>query len=214
MAAPRIKICGITNVADAVAVAELGADAIGLNFYPESPRHVGLDAAARILANVPPFLLAVAVSVNESLSIMVNRAESLGRISIVQWHGNQQTPGNVRPFRLIPAFNVKDQRDLDKIDSYLEACRRAGFMPDGLLLDAHAPDKFGGTGQTAPWELLAAYKPGIPIILAGGLTPENVVEAIKIVRPYAVDVAGGVESRPGVKDREKMSRFIERVRSI
>src|SRR5205814_2628888 len=111
-------------------------------------------------------------------------------------------------FRLISAFPVHDTTSLTKISKYLNLAKAMGQMPDALLLDGHAPGQHGGTGQRAPWELLSTFRPGIPIILAGGLTPENVAEAVRVVRPYAVDVASGVERAPGLKDVEKMRRFI------
>ena len=214
MAGVRIKICGVTNSADALAATRLGADSIGLNFYPPSPRYVDPAKAPSLLQELPPFLALAGVFVNEPLSQMVEKVQELGRLSIIQWHGASQEPGDSHPFRLIPAFSVKDRSDLERIDRYLDACREREMLPDALLLDAYDPIQFGGTGRTAPWGLLADYRPGLPIILAGGLTPENVAEAIRIVQPYAVDVASGVESRPGIKDHDKMARFIERVRSI
>jgi len=109
---------------------------------------------------------------------------------------------------VIPAFPVRDASSLAAVTSYIEACRALGRLPAAVLLDGHAPGQHGGTGRIAPWELIAAYRPGVPVILAGGLTPENVADAVRIVRPYAIDVASGVESAPGVKDAEKMRRFV------
>ncbi|MFL5243293.1 MAG: phosphoribosylanthranilate isomerase [Gemmataceae bacterium] len=214
MAQVRIKICGITNAADGLAAARLGADAIGLNFFPASPRYIDLAKAQAILRELPPFLAVAGVFVNEPLSDMVGKGNQLGRLSIIQWHGTSQAPGSSHPFRLISAFSVRDRSDLDRIDSYLDACRQREMVPDALMFDAYDPVQFGGTGHIAPWGLLSDYRPGLPVILAGGLTADNVVEAIRIVQPYAVDVATGVESRPGIKDHGKIARFIERVRSI
>jgi phosphoribosylanthranilate isomerase len=114
--------------------------------------------------------------------------------------------------RCIRAFAVRDQTDLQQITAQLELFRALTELPQGVLVDAHVPGMHGGTGQTAPWQLLAGFDPGVPVILAGGLTPENVAEAIRMVRPYAVDVASGVESSPGKKDADKLVRFIAAVR--
>src|SRR5205807_860785 len=138
--------------------------------------------------------------------------QQVGRMNGVQWHGDSYQPDDASPFRFIPAFAVRDRDSLQKIADYLDQCRKLDRVPDAILVDAHVPGQYGGTGQTAPWNLLADFKPGVPLILAGGLTPENVADAIRIVKPYAVDVAGGVESAPGVKDPEKVRRFIENVR--
>lgn len=212
--AVRIKICGITRQQDAECAVRLGADAIGVNFYPSSPRYLDAKRAADVLRAVPPFVSVVGIFVNESMATMVQMAQEVGRISILQRHGQDPQPGDSRPFRFVPAFAIKDRDDLDRITRYLDACQEAGFLPDGLLLDAHDPAHFGGTGRTAPWNLLADFRPGPPVILAGGLTAENVAEAIRIVQPYAVDVASGVESQPGIKDHEKLARFISAARSI
>jgi len=214
MAYVRIKICGVTNTVDALAAARLGADAIGLNFFPPSPRYVDPARAPSLLQGLPPFLAVAGVFVNEPLSQLVEKALELGRLSIIQWHGANQEPGDSHPFRLISAFSVKVRTDLERIDRYLNACQERAMLPDALLFDAYDPIEFGGTGRTAPWGLLADYRPNLPIILAGGLTPDNVTEAIRIVQPYAVDVASGIENRPGIKDHDKMARFIDRVRSI
>ncbi|HZU38610.1 MAG TPA: phosphoribosylanthranilate isomerase, partial [Gemmataceae bacterium] len=123
-------------------------------------------------------------------------------------------PPEESPFRYIAAFPVTHRESLLGITRYLDICRQQGRIPDALLLDAHAPGLYGGTGRTAPWELLADFQPGIPIILAGGLTPDNVAEAIRMVQPFGVDVASGVESRPGVKDPDKVRRFIDNARAV
>ncbi len=204
----RIKICGITRPADAREAGRLGADAVGLNFYDASPRRIDPAAVADVLAELPPFVEAVGVFVNQPLREAFAHLGAWGRIRVVQWHGENCEVSRDYPGRLIPAFAVRDASSLAAVTSYIEACRAAGRAPAAVLLDGHAPGLHGGTGRTAPWELLAAFRPGVPIILAGGLTPDNVAEAVRIVRPYAVDTASGVESAPGVKDAEKMRRFM------
>jgi phosphoribosylanthranilate isomerase len=208
----RIKICGVTTPEHACRAAELGADAVGLNFYPKSARHVTEETARQILRALPPFTEPVGLFVNVPLSEACQVLGRLGGVRLVQWHGDAHEVADVRPFRLVPAFAVRDADSLIAIDLYLAKCGEYGTLPAAILLDAHAPGQYGGTGQTAPWQLLADYRPPVPVILAGGLTPENVGEAVRLVRPFAVDVAGGVEAAPGKKDPEKMRRFIANAR--
>ncbi len=207
-----VKICGITNPADAELAASLGANMIGLNFYGQSPRCIDGTVATSILRVLPATVEPVALFVNESVPHIQQVVSSLG-ICTVQMHGDSlaDPPAGLR---WIPAFPVRDATSLQQITSYLDRCQACGVGPSAVLVDAHVPGQFGGTGQTAPWRLLADYKPGVPLILAGGLTPENVAEAIRIVHPFAVDVASGVECAPGRKDGEKMRRFIDAVRSV
>jgi phosphoribosylanthranilate isomerase len=208
----RVKICGVTNEADARQAALLGADAVGLNFYPGSPRCVIPETAQFILRELPPFVAAVGVFVDVPLSRAFQRVQTLGRIGTIQWHGTNRELSDAYPFHLIAAFPIRDASSLQAIQRYLDTCRPLGRLPSALLLDGHAAGQHGGTGQAAPWQLLAGYQPGVPIILAGGLTPDNVAEAVRIVRPYGVDVASGVEHSPGHKDPEKMRRFIANAR--
>jgi phosphoribosylanthranilate isomerase len=204
----RIKICGVTNDEDARQAVELGADAIGLNFYPQSPRCVRPDIAFSILRQLPPLVTPVGVFVEEPLRDIFAQVQAFQRIHIIQWHGKNREMSDCFPYHLISAFPVRDASSLQAIRNYLNACHSLGRLPSALLLDGHAPGQHGGTGRAAPWRLLADFQPEVPIVLAGGLTPENVAEAVRIVRPWAVDVASGVESTPGRKDAEKMHRFI------
>lgn len=208
----RIKICGVTCGADAAEAARLGADAVGLNFYAKSPRHVDPAAVPAILRALSPFVEPIGVFANEPMTKACELLHKVGMIRVVQWHGDRHEPCDPFPFRLISAFQVRDERSLEEIAGHLDTCRGLGKLPTAILVDAQAPGQYGGTGRTAPWELLANFKPGLPMILAGGLTPDNVAEAIRIVRPYAVDVASGIESSPGKKDHDKMRRFIENAR--
>jgi len=214
MSAPRIKICGITNAADARAAAELGADAIGLNFHPGSPRYVQPDAVEGILRALPPFIEPVGVFVNQPLRQIFETLNRIGRIRTIQWYGDKPELCDAYPFQLIPTFPVRDLDSLGTITGYLDLCRGLNKLPAAIAVDAHAPDQYGGTGRPIPWDLLAGFRPGVPLILAGGLTPENVAEAVRIVRPYAVDVASGVESVPGKKDPESVRRFIDNARTV
>jgi phosphoribosylanthranilate isomerase len=212
MATPRIKICGVTTVADALHAASLGADAVGLNFYPRSPRHVAADTARQIVRALPPFVDPVALFVNETLAVVEGQVSALGAVRTVQWHGDRPEPPPAWAYRYIPAFAVPDAAALEAVRGYLARCRELGRLPAAVLVDGHRPGVYGGTGQVAAWDLLADAGLEVPLILAGGLTPDNVAEAVRRVRPYAVDVAGGVEARPGVKDVDKVRRFVEAVR--
>ena len=201
----RIKICGITSVEDALAAAQLGADAIGLVFYPPSPRYVEVEQAAEIAAALPPFVTTVGLFVNadeQTISEVVSRV----RIDLIQFHGNECKDYcglHQRPY--LKAVRMSDEVDLDKqMTDYAQA--RA------LLLDTYKAGVPGGTGEQFNWDRVPAHLAD-KIILAGGLTPENVKDAIAQVHPYAVDVSGGVESAPGKKDKEKMARFIEAART-
>ena len=208
----RIKICGITTADDAEAVGELGADFIGLNFYSRSPRYISQSRVADVLRAIPTSVEPVALFVNEPLGHVERSVRAIG-IRTAQVHGgHMEIP---RPaIRVIPAFPVRDKDSLNHITAYLALLDSAhAALPAAILGDAHLSGMHGGTGQTAPWHLLAEFKPGVPLILAGGLTPENVAEAIRIVRPWGVDVASGVESAPGRKDPEKLRRFIENARA-
>jgi phosphoribosylanthranilate isomerase len=208
----RIKICGMTTPDDVRLCGDAGADAVGVNFFPGSPRFVDPRQAAPLLRAVPPWVDAVGVFVEQRLRQVYALAYQLG-VRSVQWHGTQFDTEDSFPFRLVLAVRVRDRQSLDQVTAALGRCRSAGWSPAALLVDAYVEGQHGGTGRVAPWQLLADFRPGVPVILAGGLTPENVAEAIRAVRPYGVDVASGVESAPGRKDPEKVRRFIENVRS-
>jgi phosphoribosylanthranilate isomerase len=145
---------------------------------------------------------------------MASLLAALAGIRAVQWHGEAPDAAHPEFFRLIAAFGVAEPVDVVRMGAYLRACRERGHTPAAVLVDARVAGLHGGTGRPAPWHLLADFTPGVPLILAGGLTPENVAEAIRIVRPFAVDVTSGVEAGPGRKDREKMRRFLDVVRSL
>ena len=170
----RIKICGVTTAADAHEAARLGADAVGLNFYEGSPRRIEPAEVENVLRELPPFVEAVGVFVNRPLCEIIAYLGPWRRLRTVQWHGDGCEPGDGRPYRLIPAFPVRDAASLAAVTAHLDACRSVGPLPAAVLLDGHSPGQHGGTGRIAPWELIAAFRPGVPVILAGGLTPENV----------------------------------------
>jgi phosphoribosylanthranilate isomerase len=217
----RVKICGVTRVEDAVLAAELGADMIGLNFFPGSPRCIDLAVARRIAAALPPGVEPVAVFVNEDSPHIRQTCWQTG-VGVVQLHGEELAHQVFRlaPFRCIRAFRWRDASSKDEVEGYFRACREYldeatadPVYPSAILLDAHAPNERGGTGRSWAWNEAADWRPPAPLMLAGGLRPENVAAAIAAVRPYAVDVAGGVESSPGVKDPGKLRAFVEAVRA-
>jgi phosphoribosylanthranilate isomerase len=201
----KIKICGITNVEDALAACELGADAIGFVFA-ESPRQVSLEKAAEIVGALPPFVKTVGVFTDENPSVAA--AADLIPLDLVQLHGDQaeQFAERLGAARVIRAVRIRDESSLERLNEWKLAA--------AYLLDTWHGDKHGGTGATFNWNLaIKAKEYGKPIILAGGLTPENVADAVRAVRPYAVDVSSGVESRRGKKDYNKMKEFIANVRA-
>jgi phosphoribosylanthranilate isomerase len=208
----RIKISGVTTPTDARFAAEAGADAVGLNFYPKSPRFIAPQQAAEIVRVLPPFPATVGVFVGMPIRQVCAVAFQLG-LRGVQTYDEDPPPEDTFPFAHVPAFRVKDVTGLDHVRRFVDSATKLGRPPSAVLIDSHVAGLMGGTGQVAPWELLKGFDVGVPLILAGGLTPENVAEAITLVRPWGVDVASGVESAPGQKDREKVVRFIQHARS-
>ncbi|HMN02772.1 phosphoribosylanthranilate isomerase [Geobacter anodireducens] len=199
----RVKICGITSLEDALVAVEAGADALGFVFHDESPRHVTPEQAAGIIAGLPPFIQTVGLFVNRPLAF-VNDTAARCRLDLVQLHGDEPPEFcDAVERRVIKAFRVKDITSLDPIRHYRVAAH---------LLDAYSPKAYGGTGLTFNWDIAAAAKAFGPLILAGGLTPDNVREAVETVKPYAVDVSGGVESAPGRKDAARVREFIRRAK--
>jgi phosphoribosylanthranilate isomerase len=201
----RIKICGITSIADGLAAAEAGADMIGLMFYEGSPRHITLPQAVEISSALPPFVMRVGVFVNPEPDFVV-RAIGECNLSLLQFHGDEDSQFCTQ-FSLmsLKAIRVRDAESLQKLEN---------FHTDAFLLDAYSKSGLGGTGEKFNWDLaMEAQKFGKPIFLAGGLTPENVADAVKQVRPFAVDVSSGVEFAPGKKDAAKVRAFIQAVRN-
>jgi len=206
----RVKICGTTSVTDALLAAESGADAVGFVMAAESPRYVSVGTAADIARRLPPFIARVGVFVNASADTIKGCMSEF--LDYVQLHGDE-TPEMCRALardvgadRIIRAVRVRSEQDVDGIAMY--------DAVGAVLLDAHSGSGRGGTGRTFDWSLAERAKSfGKPVILAGGLGPENVAEAIKRVRPYGVDVVTGVETRAGVKDAEKVRQFIANART-
>jgi phosphoribosylanthranilate isomerase len=208
----RIKICGVTTADDARMAADAGADAVGLNFYPKSPRFVTPTQAAALVRALQAFTAPVGVFVGMPVRQVCAIAYQLG-LRGVQTYDDQPPAEDTFPFAHVPAFRVKDTAGLDHVATCVAAATALGRRPAAVLIDSHVEGQVGGTGHKAPWELLVGFDPGVPLILAGGLTPENVAEAISLVRPWGVDVASGVESAPGVKDCDKVARFVKIART-
>jgi phosphoribosylanthranilate isomerase len=202
----RIKICGITRAEDALAAAHSGADAIGLVFYERSPRHVDIDLAAQLAAVLPPFVTAVGLFVNAEAAFVREVIASVP-LELLQFHGDE-TPEYCAQFNkpYLKAIRVKPGVDLLQCASDFRSAK-------GLLLDAHVEGMPGGTGTAFDWTLIPKQLP-LSVILSGGLDAENVVAAIKQVRPYAVDVSSGVEASKGIKDAAKIAAFINEVKHI
>jgi phosphoribosylanthranilate isomerase len=197
----RVKICGVTSVADAALAVQYGADLIGLNFYPPSPRFVSLAIAREIRAVIPQGVWCVGVFVNAEREFVASCVEQLA-LHAIQFHGDERE-AELQGWSCatIKAVRVRPDEPLPKWEQ---------GSTNYLLLDTHIPGRYGGTGEAFPWECAAALPPqGVSrLILAGGLTPQNVAVAVRTVRPWAVDVASGVESAPGCKDPEKLRAFI------
>ena len=204
----RVKICGVTTPDAARIAADAGADAVGLNFYSQSPRLISPQVAASIVRALPPFTAPVGVFVNKPMRQATAIAFQLG-LRAIQTVDDEPRFEDSFPFAFIPTFRVKRADDLDAIRQFVSQ-----HKPSAVLIDSHVPGQMGGTGVTAPWHLLVGFDPGVPLILAGGLTPDNVADAIRTVKPWAVDVASGVESAPGVKDPAKVKAFLDAVRSV
>jgi phosphoribosylanthranilate isomerase len=200
----RVKFCGITNLHDGHQAARLGAWAIGLNHHPESPRFCEPQVAAEIGAALKRQLEVVGVFVNPTLGQLAAAAEDES-LTMIQLHGDEgpalcQEAARRTGCKVIKALRVRSGADIRVAEAY---------RTDFHLLDAHRPGTSGGTGESFDWELLAGRRSDVPLILAGGLTPENVADGVAAARPFAVDVATGVEAEPGVKDHALMAKFVE-----
>jgi phosphoribosylanthranilate isomerase len=202
----RIKICGITNLEDALLAAELGADALGFIFYPKSPRKVAPETARSIIAQLPPFVASVGVFVDEEVAVVKELAAGVG-LDWVQLHG-QESPDYCRGLgrRVIKGFRIKDESSLKDLEPFRGAVQ-------AFLLDTYKKGQVGGTGESFEWRLAREAKNFGRIILAGGLTAENVAQAIATALPAAVDAASGTEAAPGRKDPAKLRAFFKAVSS-
>jgi phosphoribosylanthranilate isomerase len=201
----RVKICGITNLDDALLAAALGADALGFIFYPKSPRYVAPETARQIIAQLPPLVTSVGVFVNEEAAVVQNLAAQVG-LDWIQVHG-QESPEYCRSLgrRVLKGLRIKDAESLAELKPFQGAVQ-------AFLLDTFKKGQVGGTGETFDWELAREAKKYGQIVLAGGLTAENVAQAIKLAQPQAVDTASGTEAAPGRKDQVKLRAFFKAAR--
>jgi phosphoribosylanthranilate isomerase len=205
--APKVKICGLTNLDDARRAADLGAWALGLIFHEPSPRACAESDALEIAAALHRRALVCGVFVNRPLGEVVAAADRIG-LTMLQLHGDEgpaycAEAARRTGCRVIKAVQVRSQADLRAVEA---------FHTDFHMLDAHAPGLRGGTGETFDWELLRGRRTRVPVILSGGLTPANVAEGVAIAAPYAVDVASGVEAEPGRKDPARLEAFFSAAR--
>ena len=204
MGTGKIKICGITSLEDALQAIAAGADSLGFNFYPPSPRYLTPEAAAEITRQLPPFITKVALFVDETPA-NIETVLAQAYIDCIQFHGNETNEFCSqfhKPF--IKALRVRSKEFLDdQMAQFPNAC--------ALLVDAYVKGVPGGTGQSFDWSLIP-HNPVKPIILAGGLEADNVAEAIRTTQPYSVDVSGGVEASKGIKDHHKVNQFIAQAR--
>jgi phosphoribosylanthranilate isomerase len=202
----RVKICGITNSEDARAAVDCGADALGFVFFRKSPRFVTPEDASSIIRSLPSFIVSVGVFVNERREDIESMLSYTG-VDVVQLHGDETPDMCTLSRRVVKAFRVKSLDSLAPIEKF------RGLV-SAFLLDTYTHDTLGGTGRIFNWDVALEAKQFGRVILAGGLTPDNVAAAVDHVKPYAVDVSSGVELRKGKKDHDKMKHFIERAKSV
>jgi phosphoribosylanthranilate isomerase len=200
----RVKICGITNLEDAEAAIAFGADALGFVFFEGSPRHVSPEATRKIVEALPPYVAKVGVFVDERPD-EVHAVMGQARLDVVQFHGDEPPEACSAECTMVKAIRVRQLRDLEPLKHY----RVSAF-----LLDTYDPGTPGGTGRTFNWDIAVEAKRFGRVILAGGLTPDNVARAVEHVMPYAVDVSSGVEAAKGKKDLRKLELFIRRAKSV
>ena len=201
----KVKVCGITNYEDAAAAMDMGADMLGFNFYPKSPRYLTPQQAVQIIDRLPGYVDTAGVFVNASLE-QINEAKNICQLDWIQLHGDEDADfcrlflsHNVKTMK---AIRVKDQTDIQKADS---------FFTDAILLDAFDPNKYGGTGLTFDWNVIGHMNKRV--FLAGGINPDNAADAVKL-GVYGIDVCSGVEAEPGKKDHDKMKELFENIRNL
>ncbi len=202
----KVKICGITNLEDALEAVAHGADALGFVFFKKSPRYISPSKAKAIIKKLPPYILSVGVFVNENKKIVEKIVSQTG-INVIQLHGDEPPKACNLSRPVVKAIRVKSLENLEILSKYKDKV-------SAFLLDTYTPEVFGGSGQIFNWDIAVEAKQFGQIILAGGLTPENIEQAIRWVHPYAVDVSSGVEEEKGKKDHMKIKLFIERAKGI
>ncbi len=203
----RVKICGITNLEDALLAVDYGADALGFVFFKKSPRYISPAKAKAIIKRLPPFITCVGVFVNEKKKEIEKISEQTG-INAIQLHGDEPPRTcRISGYPITKAVRVKSLENLELLSKYKDCV-------SSFLLDTYTPEKYGGTGQIFNWDIAVEAKRFGRIILAGGLTAENIEKAIRFVHPYAVDVSSGVEAEKGIKDHKKIKAFIEKAKAV
>ena len=202
----RVKVCGITRCEDAKIAVQLGVDAIGFVFWPHSARYINPDVARQITANIPPFVCTVGVYVDPDVS-WVEETVRIAQLNLLQFHGDE-TPEFCNQFSQSYIKAVRVKRDTDLLQ-----CAERYNTAKGLLLDTYAENMPGGTGHAFDWHLIPQHLP-LPLILSGGLNPNNVAMAIKQTQPWAVDVSSGVEIAKGIKDEKKIFAFMQGVKQF
>ena len=200
----KVKVCGMTSLKDALVAVEGGADAVGFIFYKKSPRSVTMKTVREIVLELPPFVDTVGVFVDETAE-QINKIADYCNLDIIQLHGDE-SPTFCKKIRrkVIKAFRIKDMQSVKKLSS---------FQVSGFLLDTFSENLHGGTGKVFDWNLALPAKKFGPVIMAGGLTPNNVQQAVRQIRPYGVDVCSGVESEPGIKDHKKVRAFLNNAKA-
>ncbi len=200
----KVKVCGMTNLKDALVAVEEGADAVGFIFYKKSSRSVTMKTVREIVLELPPFVDTVGVFVDETAE-QINKIADYCNLDMIQLHGDE-SPAFCKKIRrrVIKALRVKDMQSVKKLST---------FQVSGFLLDTFSENLYGGTGKVFDWNLALPAKKFGPIIMAGGLTPNNIQQAIRQVRPYGVDVCSGVESQPGIKDHKKVRAFLKNAKA-
>ena len=201
----KVKICGITNYKDAAAAIDMGADLLGLNFYPKSPRYIAPAKAVEIINKLPAFIDLAGVFVNESIE-KIHETKNFCQLDWIQLHGDE-SPEFCKQFlshsvKIMKAIRVKDQKDIERAES---------FFTDAILLDAFDPEKYGGTGLTFDWNIVGHI--GKRIFLSGGINPDNAAAAVEL-GVYGIDVCSGVEAEPGKKDHKKMKKLFENIQHL
>jgi phosphoribosylanthranilate isomerase len=203
----KVKVCGITTYSDATMALDYGVDALGFNFFPRSPRYIRPEDARHIIRRLPPFVVAVGLFVNEGSPDRISETARMAGVQLIQLHGDE-TPEYCRALAdwpLIKALRIGPGVITENLEEY---------PVRGFLLDVKDEALFGGTGRSFDWNLAADIRTVRPVILAGGLRSDNVREAIRIVKPYGVDVCSGVESAPGRKDADKLKEFMSEVKHV
>ena len=201
----KVKICGITNYKDAAAAVDMGADLLGFNFYPKSPRYIAPAKAVEIINKLPAFIDLAGVFVNESIE-KIHETKDLCQLDWLQLHGDE-SPEFCKQFlshsvKIMKAIRVKDQKDIERAES---------FFTDAILLDAFHPEKYGGTGLTFDWNIVGHISKRI--FLSGGINPDNAAAAVEL-GVYGIDVCSGIEAEPGKKDHKKMKKLFENIRHL